>query len=85
MLYRMAPSKRVYFKHVYIGAIFATICWQLTSLAFSYYVTSMGNYSATYGSLGGVIILMIWFYLSGMIIIVGGEINAQIEKRARNR
>jgi membrane protein len=85
MLYRMAPSKRVYFKHVYIGAIFATICWQLTSLAFSYYVTSMGNYSATYGSLGGVIILMIWFYLSGMIIIVGGEINAQMEKRERNR
>ncbi|WP_208591644.1 YihY/virulence factor BrkB family protein [Gracilibacillus suaedae] len=85
MLYRMAPSKRVYFKHIYIGAIFATICWQLTSLAFSYYVTSMGNYSATYGSLGGVIILMIWFYLSGMIIITGGEINAQIENRERNR
>ncbi|MGP4042101.1 YihY/virulence factor BrkB family protein [Gracilibacillus sp. D59] len=86
MLYRMAPSKRVYFKHVYIGTIFATICWQLTSLAFSYYVTSMGNYSATYGSLGGVIILMIWFYLSGIIIITGGEINAQIESMTkRNR
>ncbi|SFM45915.1 membrane protein [Gracilibacillus orientalis] len=85
MLYRMAPSKRVYFKHIYIGAIFATICWQLTSLAFSYYVSSMGNYSATYGSLGGVIILMIWFYLSGIIIITGGEINAQIEKGARDK
>ncbi|QGH33390.1 YihY family inner membrane protein [Gracilibacillus salitolerans] len=85
MLYRMAPSKRVYFKHIYIGAIFATVCWQLTSLAFSYYVTSMGNYSATYGSLGGVIILMIWFYLSGMIIITGGEINAQIERGTTER
>ncbi|MDX8046896.1 YihY/virulence factor BrkB family protein [Gracilibacillus sp. S3-1-1] len=80
LLYRLAPSKRVYFRHIYIGAIFATICWQLTSLAFSYYVTSLGNYSATYGSLGGVIILMIWFYLSGIIIITGGEINAQIEE-----
>ncbi|SHN28157.1 YihY/virulence factor BrkB family protein [Gracilibacillus kekensis] len=81
MLYRLAPSKKVYFKHVYIGAIFATVFWQLTSLAFSYYVSSMGNYSATYGSLGGVIILMIWFYISGIIIITGGEINAEIESK----
>ncbi|WP_058306066.1 YihY/virulence factor BrkB family protein [Gracilibacillus massiliensis] len=84
-LYRLAPSKKVYFKHVYIGAIFATVFWQLTSLAFSYYVSSMGNYSATYGSLGGVIILMIWFYLSGIIIITGGEINAEIESKHKNK
>ncbi|MFC4401527.1 YihY/virulence factor BrkB family protein [Gracilibacillus xinjiangensis] len=80
-LYLLAPSKRVKFKHVYIGAIFSTICWQLTSLAFSLYVSTMGNYSATYGSLGGVIILMLWLYLSAMIIIVGGEINALYEKK----
>lgn len=85
VLYRLAPSKRVYFKHVYVGAIFATVFWQLASLAFSYYVTTMGNYSATYGSLGGVIILMIWFYLSGIIIITGGEINALIEKKSKER
>ncbi|MFC4388868.1 YihY/virulence factor BrkB family protein [Gracilibacillus marinus] len=82
-LYLLAPSKRVYFKHVYIGAIFATVFWQLTSLAFSFYVSSFSNYSATYGSLGGVIILMLWFYLSAMIIIIGGEINALVEKRRR--
>ncbi|MGN8646863.1 YihY/virulence factor BrkB family protein [Gracilibacillus sp. HCP3S3_G5_1] len=85
MLYRLAPSKRVYFKHIYVGALFATTCWQLTSLAFSYYVSSIGNYSATYGSLGGVIILMIWFYLSGIIVITGGEINAQIEREATKK
>ncbi|GAE94408.1 ribonuclease BN [Gracilibacillus boraciitolerans JCM 21714] len=85
VLYRLAPSKKVYFKHVYIGAIFATIFWQLASLAFSYYVSSMGNYSATYGSLGGVIILMIWFYLSGIIIITGGEINAEIERKQHDK
>lgn len=84
-LYRTAPSKKVYFRHVYVGAIFSTIGWQLTSLAFSYYVSSMGNYSTTYGSLGGVIILMIWFYLSGIIIITGGEINAQIEEMSEGR
>ncbi|SER57718.1 membrane protein [Gracilibacillus ureilyticus] len=80
-LYLLAPSKRVKFKHVVIGAVFSTICWQLTSLAFSYYVSSIGNYSATYGSLGGVIILMLWFYLSAMVIIAGGEINALYEKK----
>lgn len=85
MLYRLAPSKRVYFKHIYVGAVFSTICWQLTSLGFSYYVSTMGNYSATYGSLGGVIILMIWFFLSGIIIIVGGEINALIAKKEEEK
>lgn len=83
ILYRIAPSKKVYFRHVYVGALFSTICWQLVSLVFSYYVSSMGNYSATYGSLGGVIILMIWFYLSGIIVITGGEINAEVEAMSR--
>ncbi|WP_186576786.1 YihY/virulence factor BrkB family protein [Aquibacillus kalidii] len=79
-LYVLAPNKRVQFKNVALGAAFATVGWQLVSLAFSYYVNTIGNYSATYGSLGGVIILMIWFYLSGIIIIVGGEINALLRE-----
>ncbi|WP_077624326.1 YihY/virulence factor BrkB family protein [Sediminibacillus massiliensis] len=83
VLYRLAPNKRIYFKDAAIGAAVATIGWQLVSLAFSFYVNTMGNYSATYGSLGGVIILMIWFYLSGIIIIAGGEINALVAKRRR--
>lgn len=75
-LYKLLPNLKVYFKHVIWGALFATLGWQLASLAFSYYVNTLGNYSATYGSLGAVIILMIWFYLSGIIIIIGGVINA---------
>ncbi|HLQ70670.1 MAG TPA: YihY/virulence factor BrkB family protein [Bacillota bacterium] len=78
VLYKLAPNKRIYFKHAVWGALFATVCWQLVSLAFSYYVSSMGNYSATYGSLGTVIVLMIWFYISGIIIISGGVLNASI-------
>ncbi|MGM8363875.1 YihY/virulence factor BrkB family protein [Virgibacillus sp. W0181] len=77
-LYKLAPNKKIYFKNVVWGALFATISWQLVSLAFSYYVNTLGNYSATYGSLGTVIILMIWFYISGLIIIAGGIINAII-------
>ncbi|SFB16474.1 membrane protein [Lentibacillus halodurans] len=82
-LYKMAPNKRIYFKNVVWGALFATIGWQLASMVFSFYVNSMANYSATYGSLGTVIVLMIWFYLSGIIIMIGGVINAILrEKRS---
>ncbi|SDM70134.1 YihY/virulence factor BrkB family protein [Sediminibacillus halophilus] len=79
-LYKMAPNRKVFFKDAAVGAAFATLGWQLASLAFSYYVDNMGSYSAIYGSLGTVIVLMTWFYLSGMIIIAGGEINALYEK-----
>ncbi|WP_026569327.1 MULTISPECIES: YihY/virulence factor BrkB family protein [Sediminibacillus] len=79
-LYKMAPNRKVFFKDAAVGAAFATLGWQLVSLAFSYYVDNMGSYSAVYGSLGTVIVMMIWFYLSGMIIIAGGEINALYEK-----
>ncbi len=75
-LYRLAPNKHYPFKHVIPGAIFATIVWQLISLGFSFYVSNFGNYSATYGSLGGVIILMLWLFLTGLALVLGGEINA---------
>lgn len=75
-LYKFAPNHKVYLKDVVLGALFATISWQGVSYGFSYYVEKIGDYSATYGSLGAVIVLMIWFYLSGFIIIVGGVINA---------
>lgn len=79
-LYKLAPHKRIYFKTVIIGTAFATISWQFVSWIFSFYVITIGDYSATYGSLGVVIILMFWFYLFGIIIILGGVLNAFIEK-----
>lgn len=80
-LYMLAPNKRIYFRNALWGALFATISWQLVSLAFSFYVNSVGNYSASYGSLGTVISLMIWFYLTGVIIMIGGIINAIVRKK----
>ena len=77
-LYYFAPSKRIKCLSAFPGAIFATLGWVLVSLAFSFYVGSFGNYSATYGSIGGIIVLMIWFYLTGIIIMIGGEINALV-------
>ncbi|WP_337019240.1 YihY/virulence factor BrkB family protein [Oceanobacillus massiliensis] len=83
-LYKIAPHKRIYFKNIIWGTVFATVSWQTVSWGFSFYVNNIGDYSATYGSLGTVIILMIWFYLFGIIVITGGVINAFIrEHRSR--
>ncbi|AEI44181.1 YihY/virulence factor BrkB family protein [Paenibacillus mucilaginosus] len=75
-IYYVAPNTCLSCKDVIPGALIASAGWQLTSLGFSYYVGRWANYSSTYGSLGGVIVLMTWFYLSAFIIIIGGEINA---------
>ncbi|PWA10404.1 ribonuclease [Pueribacillus theae] len=80
-IYYMGPNKRLKFKQVMTGGIFATVGWLLSSYVFSFYVSNFGNYSSTYGSLGGVIILMIWFYVSAFIIILGGIINVLIHHK----
>lgn len=80
-LYFMAPNKHLKLTEIYPGALFATVGWIVVSLAFSSYVGNFGHFSVTYGSLGGVIVLLIWFYLSGLIIILGGEINAILYQR----
>lgn len=76
VLYMLAPNEKVTFKEAYLGAIIGTVLWQIISLAFSFYVSQFGNFNATYGSLGAVIVLLTWLYLSGFAILIGGEINA---------
>lgn len=75
-LYWIAPNKKLTCISIIPGALFATIGWELSSLAFSYYVSNFSNYSATYGSIGAIIVLLLWIYITGIIIIIGGEINA---------
>ncbi|MFJ8267655.1 YihY/virulence factor BrkB family protein [Peribacillus asahii] len=79
-LYQIAPSKPLPLQHVWIGAVTAALLWLLISFGFSFYVNNFGNYSATYGSLGGVIILMLWLFLTGLALIIGGEINAILQR-----
>lgn len=83
LLYKFSPStkkeRRIKFKNTLPGAIFASIGWIIISTIFSYYVNNFGNFSKTYGSLGGIIILLIWLYISSIIIVLGGEINATLE------
>jgi membrane protein len=81
VLYKLAPNQKVKANEAVWGTLFATIAWQITSLGFSFYVDTLGNYSATYGSLGTVIILMIWLYLLGIIITTGGVLNAYMAQQ----
>lgn len=83
-IYYFAPNKKIKCMTVFPGAFIATIGWALVSFAFSFYVSNFGHYSATYGSLGGIIILMLWFYISGIILIIGGEINALLTAKDKD-
>ena len=80
LLYYFAPNKKLRLKDVFVGGIVATVGWQLSSYGFSYYVSNVANYSAMYGSIGGVIVLMLWFYITAFIIIIGGVINAVLDQ-----
>ena len=82
LIYTYVPNIKLRFKNVIIGTIFATVGWITTSLLFSFYVNTFANYEKVYGSLGGIIALIIWLNLSALIILVGGELNA-INSKAR--
>ncbi|SFP81554.1 YihY/virulence factor BrkB family protein [Salibacterium halotolerans] len=84
-LYYFGPNTRVPMRYVLPGAAAATVMWQLISAGFSYYVQQFGNYSATYGSLGGVIVLMLWLFLTGLTLVIGGEINAILHQRKTSK
>ncbi|MFJ7408789.1 MULTISPECIES: YihY/virulence factor BrkB family protein [unclassified Lysinibacillus] len=83
-IYWLVPntSPRLKIMGVWPGAIFSTLAWLVVTYGFSFYISNFGNYSATYGSIGGVIILMLWLYFTGMILIFGGVLNATMQKRA---
>ncbi|WP_407647674.1 YihY/virulence factor BrkB family protein [Clostridium brassicae] len=75
-IYRVTPSRNLAFKNVLSGSIFAAAGWIISSMCFAFYVDNFNNYSKTYGSIGAVIVLLIWLFLTSVIILVGGEINA---------
>ncbi len=83
LLYKFSPNvnnkKKIKLKEALPGAIFASFAWLILSTLFSFYVSNFGNYSVTYGSLGGVIIMLVWLFISSIVIVLGGEINATLD------
>jgi membrane protein len=83
MVYYLAPNVQHRFRLVSPGAILSVVIWIAASVAFGYYVQSFADYSATYGSLGAVVILLFYFYLSAAVLLFGAEVNATVEQGAR--
>ncbi|TSI10638.1 YihY/virulence factor BrkB family protein [Lysinibacillus sp. BW-2-10] len=83
LMYWIIPNTdpRLHLISVIPGALFSTVSWVILIYAFSYYVNNFGNFTSTYGSIAGVIILMLWLYFTGMILIFGGLLNASLQKR----
>lgn len=83
-LYRMGPSRRgAKVRWLSPGALLATGVWILASAALSFYVSTVGTYQAAYGALGAVVVLMLWFWLSSLIVLVGARLNAEMEYQTR--
>lgn len=79
LVYYFAPDAEQDWVWLTPGSLLATALWMLFSLGFKVYVANFGDYNATYGAIGGVIVLLLWFYTSGLAILIGAEMNAVIE------
>jgi membrane protein len=79
LIYYFAPDAEQEWVWITPGSLIATVLWVLGSLAFRYYVVNFAGYETTYGAVTGVILLLLWFYLSGLVIILGAEVSAEIE------
>jgi membrane protein len=79
LVYYFAPDAEQEWVWVTPGSVLTTVLWVLASLGFRYYVTHFGAYTETYGAIGGVMVLLLWFYLSGVVMLLGAELNAELE------
>ncbi len=79
LIYYFAPDAEQDWIWLTPGSVLATLLWLAASLGFKYYVANWGQYTETYGLIGAVMILLLWFYLSGLVILLGAEMNAEIE------
>jgi membrane protein len=79
IVYYFAPDAEQDWVWLTPGSIFATLLWLAASIGFKFYVANMGSYTEAYGAIGGVMVLMLWFYISGLVLLVGAEMNAEIE------
>jgi membrane protein len=81
LLYWLAPDTGHAFRWITPGAVLFTLGWVIASLAFAYYVSNFGSYNRTYGSIGAVIVLLVWLYWTNLILFMGAELNAVLARR----
>jgi len=79
IIYYAAPDAEQDWVWITPGSLVAAALWTIGSLCFRYYAVNFGDYEKTYGAIGGAILLLLWFYLSGLVIVIGSEMNAEIE------
>jgi len=80
VIYRLGPFRSSpRWRWVSWGALIAAVTWMAVSVVFSLYVSNFGSYNESYGTLGGIIVLMLWFFMSGFAVLLGAEINAELE------
>ncbi len=84
LVYHFAPNRVVRWTWMTPGALVATVLWISSSFGFKVYVANFGHYTATYGAIGGAIVTMLWFYVCGMAILIGAEVNGVIEQAWRS-
>jgi membrane protein len=83
LVYHFAPNRRGTWVWVTPGSLLATGLWILSSFGFKFYVANVANFNATYGAIGGVVVLLLWFYVSSLAILIGAELNGVIEQAWR--
>jgi len=81
-VYYVAPNAKRPWHWITAGSIVAVILWVVATWAFTKYVSRFGRYEALYAGLGAPVVLLLWFYLTGLAILIGGEINAEIERQS---
>ena len=82
--YRFAPVRKLArWRWVTWGSVIAATLWVTGSLLFAFYLRIFGNYAKVYGALGGVVVLLMWFYLSSFFVVLGAEINAEMERQTK--
>jgi membrane protein len=84
LVYHFAPNRRGRWVWITPGSLLATSLWILSSFLFKFYVANLANFNATYGAIGGVVVLLVWFYVSSLAILVGAELNGVIEQAWRS-
>jgi membrane protein len=84
-VYSVAPNADTQWVWVTPWSLLATALWLIASVGFKVYVSNFGSYDAIYGAIGGLIVLMLWFYLSAFALLVGAELNAEIDKALPSR